>query len=97
MAMNNVQQNVASELQAIALELLSLQQRMGPVVKMFATESLGDLLDADYAELPEFAHITSGEAVTAKNSIDAIDGTIGAYDVGTHATKILKICNVVPK
>ena len=97
MAMQNVQKNVASEIQSIANDILEIKNRLAVVVAMYVAENMGQLTDADYAALAELAHVTVAEMTAAKNSLDTINTAIGDYVVGTPATKLMRIINHVPK
>lgn len=97
MAMLNVQQNLASELQALAVEYLKLKNRTAVAVAMWQAEGMGSLTDADWAELTEFAHVTAQEATAAKNALGEIDTAIGGYVAGSAATRLMRIVNVVPR
>lgn len=97
MAMLNVQQNVAVELQSLAVEIIQRKNRMSVLVAMWAAENMNTLVDADWQELAEFAHVTAAEAAAAKNALDAINIAIGDYVAGTNATKLMRVVNVVPK
>jgi len=95
--MLNVQKNVASEIQALALDILKIKNRLAVAVAMYAAEGMATLTDADYAELSELAHVTVAEMTAAKNALDAINTSIGEYTVGTNATKLMRVVNVVPR
>ena len=97
MTMLNVQKNVASEIQALALDILKIKNRLAVAVAMYVAESMSTLTDADYAELPELAHVTVTEMTAAKNALDTINTTVGEYVVGTNATKLMRVVNTVPK
>lgn len=97
MAMQNVQKNVASEMQAIASQILGIKNRLSVVVAMYSAEGMAQLTDADLKELTEFAHVTIGEMTAAKNALDAINVAIGDYAAGTNATKLMRVVNGVPK
>lgn len=94
--MTNVQQNVASELQTIAGELIALQSRSTLLAAMWANEGMASLTDADFAALAPFAHITSAEFTAAASAIAAI---VTALNAGTPANwaKMLKIVQGVPR
>jgi hypothetical protein len=97
MAMLNVQKNVASEMQSMANDILSIKNRLAVVVQMYASENMAALTDADYLALAEFAHVTVAEMTAAKNALDAINTAIGDYAAGTNAKKLTQIINRVPK
>jgi len=97
MSMLNVQKNVASEIQAIAVDILRIKNRLAVSVAMYVAESMSTLTDADYAELPELAHVTVMEMTAAKNALDAVNTAIGEYVVGTNATKLMRVVSTVPK
>jgi len=95
--MLNVQKNVASEIQALATDLLKIKNRLAVVVAMYASEGMASLTDADYAELAELAHVTVAEMTAAKNALNEINTALGEYTVGTAATRLMRVVNVVPK
>jgi hypothetical protein len=96
MTANAVQKNILSEMQQIASSQLAMKNRLEAVVAMWSAESMAVLVDADLAELPEFAHVTAQELVAAKNGMDVISTAIGSYAAGTPATKLLRIVLTVP-
>lgn len=93
----NVQKNIATELQQISVELLIIKNRLAIVGKMYATENMAQLADADLQALPEFAHVTIAELNGANNAVEAINTAMGEYIAGTNTTKLMKIVPVVPK
>lgn len=97
MAMLNVQKNVASEMQSLASEMLKIKSRLAVAVAMYAREEMATLADADYAALPELAHVTVAEMTAAKNALNEINAALGEYTAGTAATRLVRIVNVVPK
>lgn len=97
MAMLNVQKNVASEIQSLAADMLKIKNRLAVAVAMYASEGMGSLTDADYAELPELAHVTVGEMTAAKNALNEINTALGEYTPGTAAIRLMRVVNVVPK
>lgn len=97
MAMQNVQQNVAAEIQALATDMLRIKNRLAVAVAMYATEGMAALTDADYAELQAFAHVTVTEMTAAKNALSEINTALGEYVAGSAATRLMRIVNVVPK
>jgi len=97
MAMLNVQKNVASEMQSLASELLKIKNRLAVAVAMYASENMATLADADYAALPELAHVTVAEMTAAKNALNDINTALGEYTVGTAAMRLMRVVNVVPK
>jgi len=96
MAMQNVQKNVASTMQVLALDILSMKNLLSVTVAMYGAEGMATLTDADYAELAELAHVTVAEMTAAKNALDAINTAIGDYAAGTNAQKLMRIINTVP-
>lgn len=96
MSANNVQKNILSKMQSVSVEQLQLKTAEEELVAMWTAENMNQLTDADLAELAEFAHVTAAELQAAKGAMDTISTAIGAYVVGTPATKLLKIVNVVP-
>lgn len=96
MAMTNVQKNVASELQAMAAQLVTVQSRATLLAAMYTNEGMGSLTDADFAEIAPFAHITAAEFGQAALAIAAI---VTALNAGTPANwaKMLKITETMPK
>lgn len=97
MAMLNVQKNVASEIQALANDMLKIKNRLAVAVAMYASEGMASLTDADYAELSELAHVTVSEMTAAKNALNELNTTLGEYATGTVATRLMRVVNVVPK
>jgi len=97
MAMLNVQQNIATELQDLSEEFLRLKNRLAVVVAMYAAEGMANLTDADYAALTKFAHVTVGEMTGAKNALSEINVAMGEYVAGTAVTRMMKIIRSVPK
>ncbi len=97
MAMTNVQKNIASEVQALASDLLRIKNRLAVAVAMYASEGMAQLADADYAELPEFAHVTVAEMTAAKNALNDINTALGEYAAGTAVTRLMRVVNKVPK
>lgn len=96
MSASMVQQNILTEMQAIATQQLAMKNRLAAVVAMWGAESMAALTDADLQELAEFEHVTAAELAAAKNGMDAIVTAIGEYVVGTPATKMLRIVSAVP-
>jgi hypothetical protein len=96
MSANAVQKNILSEMQEIAKQQLIMKNRLEAVVAMWSAESMAVLVDADLAELAEFAHVTAQELAAAKNAMDAISTAIGAYAAGTPDTILLRIVLTVP-
>lgn len=97
MAMQNVQKNLASEMQSLAYEMLRIKNRLAVAVAMYASEGMASLTDADYAELTEFAHVTVQEMTAAKNALNEVNTALGEYTTGTAATRLMRIVNAVPK
>jgi hypothetical protein len=95
--MLNVQKNVASEMQAIAADVLRLKNRLAVVISMYQAEGMATLTDADYAELAEFAHVTVTEMSAARNALSEMNTALGEYAAGTAATRLMRIVNAVPK
>ena len=95
--MLNVQKNVASEMQAIATDILRLKNRLAVVVAMYGAESMATLTDADYAELSELAHCTVAEMNAARAALNDINTALGEYVAGTAVTRLMRIVNVVPR
>jgi len=95
--MLNVQKNVASEMQAIAADVLRLKNRLAVVIAMYQAEGMAGLADADYSELSEFAHVTVTEMTAARNALNEVNTALGEYAAGTAVTRLMRIVNVVPK
>lgn len=95
MAMTNVQQNVVSEIQKIAVELISIQARLTTLSTMYTNESIGSLTDADFAQYAPFAHILAAEFTAAAGALVAINTTLGTNSTSNWA-KLLKIVDIVP-
>ncbi len=96
MTMTNVQKNIASELQAMAGQLVLVRARPRLLTEMYTNEALGSLTDEDFTEVPAFAHITAAEFAAAAAAINSI---VTALNTGTPAagTKMLKITETMPK
>jgi predicted lipoprotein len=97
MALNNIQQNLVSEMQAIAEELMPIKNRLALIKAMFLAEGMAQLTDADLQALAPFAHITVAELVAAKNAIEEINTTMGEYVAGSATTRLMKILSRVPR
>jgi hypothetical protein len=97
MAMQNVQKNLASEMQSLAADFLRAKNRLAVVIAMYASESMATLADADYAALDEFSHVTVTEMTAAKNALGEINTAMGEYVAGTAVTRLMRIVNAVPK
>jgi hypothetical protein len=96
MAMTNVQKNIASELQVMASQLISVQSRCTLLAAMYTNENMGALTDADFAEIAPFAHITAAEFAAAAVAIAAVNTALNS---GTppNWSKMLKIVEGMPK
>lgn len=94
--MRNVQQNIISELQAMASQFVLIQSRATALSAMFVNENISLLTDEDFAEIPSFAHITSAELIDAAV---AINDQITTLNAGTppNWAKMLKITESMPK
>ena len=92
-----VQQNVASEMQSLAEDILVIKNRIAVAVAMYGAEGMTTLADVDLQALSTFAHVTVAELTAAKNALDAINTEIGEYVAGTNATKLMRIALRVPK
>lgn len=99
MALNDTQQNIASTMRDLAKTILIAKPQLEAVTKMWGTEGLNTLTDADWAELSSFTGVTQAEMQAAKGSFDSLLTAIGDYDDSpvSVATKLLKISDVVPK
>jgi hypothetical protein len=94
---NNVQQNILTAMQTMAIQLIELRYQLALVSQMYTNELLANLVDADIQMLPEFAGVAAVELSACKQAFDAIVTTIGDPGVAaTNAYKILKIANKVP-
>ena len=95
--MQNVQMNLAAEMQFLATELISINNRLAIVVAMYTTENMASLADADYAALPELSHATVAEMNAAKNAFSEVKATMGDYIPGSVVTRLMKIVSTIPK
>lgn len=95
--MQNVQKNLASEMQQLAADFLRAKNRLAVTIAMYASENMATLTDADYQELAEFAHVTVAEMTAAKNALNEINTAMGEYVAGTAVTRLMRIVNAVPK
>ena len=96
-APNNVQQNILTAMQKIAIELLEVRNSLALLTQMWTNETMTNLADADIQMLPEFAGVSATEALACKQAFDAMVTAFG--DPGTAATnayKMLKIANRIP-
>lgn len=96
MAMNSTQQNVASELQTIASQLILMQSRCTMLALMWTNEGMAALTDQDFAELAPFAHVTTAEFTAAATAIAAVNTTLNA-GTPSNWSKMLKIVQAVPR
>jgi hypothetical protein len=97
MAMQNVQMNVATEIQDLSTDFIRLKNRLAVVIAMYAAEGMATLTDADYSALTEFAHVTVGEMTGAKNALTEINTAMGEYTTGTAVTRLMKVIKAVPR
>lgn len=97
MALLPVQQNVASEIQELADNILVIKNRLAIAVAMYAAEGLGTVAEGDLQALSEFAHVTLAELTAAKNALDAINTAMGEYVAGTNTTKLMRVVRRVPR
>lgn len=97
MPLTIAQQNVVSELQIIASEIIRTKYRMIALVQMYTNESIGSLTTQDLQEYADFAHMTYLELQDAAAALAAINTTIGDFSAATNAAKLLKIVKAVPK
>ncbi len=95
--MTNVQQNVASEIQKISSELLSIKARLNSITLMYASEGLATLPTEEFAALAEFAHVTAPEFQGAATALGAINTTLGDFTPTSNVAKLLKIVTGVPR
>lgn len=95
-ALTNVQQNIVSELQTMASQLVSVQSRCTLLAAMYTNENIGSLTDADFAVIPSFAHITAAELQAAAVAIAAINTALNA-GTPSNWSKMLKITEGMPK
>lgn len=96
MAMTNVQKNIASELQAMAAQLVVVQSRATLLASMYTNEGMGNLTDEDFLEIAPFAHITAEEFAAAAVAISAVVTTLNA-GTPSNWSKMLKITETMPK
>lgn len=96
MAMTNVQQNVVSELQRMAADLISVQSRATMLAAMYTNENLGNLADADFQAIPPFEHILASEFQAAATAIAAVNTALNAGTPSNWA-KMLKIVEAMPR
>lgn len=97
MAMTIAQQNIASEIQKISSELVSIKGRMTALTQMYTNEGMGNLTDADFATYPEMAHVTGVEFQGAGAALVAINTTLGDWSANSNVAKMLKILKGMPK
>ncbi len=97
MALNAVQQNLASAMQEVSEQLLAIKNRLAIIGLMYVTESMSSLSDADLQALVPFAHVTVAELTAAKNALGEINTAMGEYIAGSATTRLMKIVGRVPK
>ena len=97
MAMQNVQKNIASRMQSLAIDLIAIKTGLSVTIAMYASENMAQLTDADYAELAEFAHVTVAEMTAARNALSEANVTLGEFVPASVITRLMRIINVVPK
>jgi hypothetical protein len=95
--MTNVQQNIASEMQQIASELLSVKMRMLTLTQMYTNEGMATLPDSEFAKYAELAHITAAEFQGAGAALVAINTTLGDFTANSNTSKLSKILKSLPK
>jgi hypothetical protein len=94
--LTNVQQNIVSELQTMASQLVSVQSRCTLLAAMYINESIATLTDADFAAIPSFAHLTATELQAAAIAIAAVNTALNA-GTPSNWSKMLKIAEGMPK
>jgi hypothetical protein len=93
----NVQQNILTGMQNMAIQLLELRSQLALVTQMWTNEGMVNLADADIQLLSEFAGVTQVEALACKQAFDALVTSLGdPGTAGTNAYKMLKLVNQVP-
>jgi len=97
MALTAVQQNLATEMQTCAEEILALKGRIDAIMAMHASEAMTTISDADLQALTPFAHMTVVELTAARNAFAAIQTALGGYVAGEQAYRLMKIVGRVPK
>lgn len=97
MALNIAQQNVVSELQIMAAEVVKTKYRMIALVQMYTNEAIAALTTEDLQGYADFAHMTATELQEAAAALAAINTTIGDFGAASNAAKLLKIVTSVPK
>lgn len=97
MALTIAQQNVVSEFQMLASDLIKAKYRMIALVQMYVNESIVTVTTEDLQQYPEFAHITASELQDAAGALAAVNTTIGDFGAATNAAKLVKIVTAVPK
>jgi len=97
MPLTIAQQNVVSELQIMASDVVRTKYRMIALVQMYTNEAIGSLTTEDLQIYAEFAHMTATELQEAAAALAAINTTIGDFGAASNAAKLLKIVKAVPK
>ena len=97
MALTIAQQNVVSELQIIAADVIKAKYRMIALVQMYTNESIAALTTGDLQAYADFAHLTAAELQEAAAALAAINTTIGDFGASSNVAKLLKIVTAVPK
>lgn len=96
MPTTNAQKNAVSEMQAMASLLVVARSKATLLSEIYTNEGLANLTNADFAEVPSFAHITAAEFQAAATAIASV---VTALNAGTPAawSKMLKITETMPK
>jgi len=94
--MQNVQQNVATEIQSVARELIVIQSRLTVITQMWANENMASLTNEDFAAISSFAHVTAAEFLAAATALAAVNTALGTNATSNWA-KLVKIVDGVPK
>jgi ornithine cyclodeaminase/alanine dehydrogenase-like protein (mu-crystallin family) len=94
--MTNIQKNIATELQNLALVVLQLKPRLEAIVEMYNTAEMANLTNDDYALLADFVGITIDDMYWAKTAYSELAIAIGGFVGNENAERLLKILNRVP-
>ena len=96
MSMTQTQRNIAVELRKRCKASLVANRGIPDLLAMWTQESMGDLTDGDWSELPEFAGVTAAEATAARGALSTMNTTLGQYGAGTPSLYMLRLCDQVP-
>ena len=94
--MTAVQQNVASEIQALAAQLVVLRTRASLLAQRYADEDMASLADGDFAAYPQLAHVTAAEFAAGVYVMGVVVSLL-EQNTPPNWARLLKITASVPR